>query len=88
MAFSKNHKFKFNGEEYTKLGEDGNLVKVYSNTSKKFSKVSQEDYLTRLLDSLQHRVNFNGKDYNVEDHGVNKIRLVEMYNPNNYYQLN
>ena len=88
MAFSKNHKFKFNGEEFSKLGEEGNLVRVYNNTTKKPSKVSQEDYLNRLLDSLQHRVNFNGKDYNVEDHGASRITLTEMYNPSNSHHIN
>ena len=56
---------------------------MYNTGSRKIERFNEEDYIRAYLDSFNNRVNWNSRDYNVQNLGGGKVLLVDNGNSSN-----
>lgn len=79
VALQKQRKFRFNGQEYVDLGEDGGFFRLL-NKNQVVEKVDRERYIQMALAGFDSRLNLNGIDYDVDfTDQVGNVRLIEVY---------
>ena len=62
VVLQKQRKFRFNGQEYVDLGEDGGFFRLL-NKNQVVEKVNRERYIQMALAGFDSRLNLNGIDY-------------------------
>lgn len=75
----KQRRFRFNGQEYVDLGEEGGSFRLL-NKNQAVEKVERERYVKMVLAGFESRLNLNGIDYDVESSDqAGNVRLLEPY---------
>ena len=70
------------------IGTEGDgTVRLYNLNTKKVEKYTLEIYHSIVSASFSQRINFNGRDYDVQPHNDGTFELVDVMNPNKRRQV-
>lgn len=58
------------------------MIRLYNTRTRTIERLNQQEYVNRYLQSLNQRLNLNGRDYDVEYRGQ-EVWLVDSNNPAN-----